>query len=62
MSTLEGKMKYLKLLLTLLVLFSCSTNDSTWNGGAQRQEQTEDEAAKEQQETIRNQFPGGRNY
>ena len=55
-------MKFIKWLLTVLVLISCSTKDSTWNGGAQRQEQTADEARKEQQEQIRNQFPGGRNY
>ena len=54
-------MKYLKLVLTLLALISCSSHKSTWNG-EQRQEQTEDEARKEQQETIRNQFPGNRNY
>ena len=55
-------MKSIKWLLTVLVLISCSTKNSAWDSGAQKQEQTYDEARKEQQEQIRSQFPGGRNY
>jgi hypothetical protein len=55
-------MKIIMSLLGLLLFITCSTTDSTWNGGAQRQDALEDETRQEQQEHIRDQTPGGARF
>ena len=55
-------MKYLMMLLVLFSSLSCATHEKkSWNG-AQRQEALEDQTQFEQQDQIRNQFPGPRNF
>ena len=55
-------MKFLRSLLTVLVLISCSSKETTWDAGAQKQQDYQGQAKQEQQEKIRSQFPGGREY
>lgn len=52
-------MNILKLLLTVLFLMSCSSVDES---GAEKKQSMEDRSQYEQQQQIRNQFPGGRGY
>lgn len=55
-------MKYVIALLSILVLMSCSSSKNNdkqaWDDGAQKQEDYQVEQRQEQQEKIRNQFPG----
>lgn len=55
-------MKYLMMLLIVLNFSSCSTGEKKSWDGAQRQEATLEEAQNEQQDQLRNQFPGHMNF
>ena len=50
------------LFLTFILICSCASKErrTEWDSGAQKQEATEDEMRYQQQEVLRNQFPGGR--
>lgn len=49
--------------LSIFVLISCSSRQpSSWDDGAQKQEAIQEQTQVEQQETLRNQFPGARPY
>lgn len=57
-------MKILMIILSVFVLISCSSKkrDPSWDDGAQKQDSIQEQSEYEQQEQIRNQFPGGRNF
>lgn len=55
-------MKTFLLFLTVLSFLSCTTKDNRNWDGAQRQEAIEDERQFEQQDQLRNQFPGARTF
>jgi hypothetical protein len=56
-------MKILLSSMALLILMSCSSKQASWDeGGAQKQEAMEDAARSDQQDHIRDQNPGDRNF
>lgn len=59
-------MNYLMSLLSIFILISCSSpgpqRRSAWDDGAQKQQDYQMERQQEQQERLRNQFPGTRSF
>jgi hypothetical protein len=53
-------MKILSLFLVLMALAGCSSKNQNWDTGAKRQEASEQELRTQQQDVLRNQFPGAR--
>lgn len=48
------------MLLVCLALASCSSKRQDWDTGASRQNASEQESKNQQQDILRNQFPGSR--
>lgn len=51
-------MRWPNFIMVTFILASCSSRQPSWDSGAQKQEAIEEETQAEQQERLRNQFPG----